>query len=57
MLGKIASGYSNKEIANALGISEGTVKVHVNRILAKMDARDRGHAVSLAIQRGMITFD
>lgn len=57
VLKRVANGYSNKEIADQLGISEGTVKVHINHILAKLEARDRAHAASLAIQRGIIRFD
>lgn len=45
----VAGGYSNKEIARVLTISDGTVKNHVTDILAKLDARDRTHAVLKAI--------
>lgn len=45
----VAGGYSNKEIGRALGISDGTVKNHLTEILAKLDARDRTHAVLKAI--------
>jgi len=45
----VASGYSNKEIGRALSISDGTVKNHLTEILAKLDARDRTHAVLKAI--------
>lgn len=53
----IASGSSNKEIGTALGISESTVKGHVNHLLQKLKARDRTEAVTLGIRRGMITLD
>lgn len=45
----VAGGYSNKEIGRTLGISDGTVKNHLTEILAKLDARDRTHAVLKAI--------
>ncbi len=45
----VASGYSNKEIAQVLTISSGTVKNHMTDILEKLDARDRTHAVLKAI--------
>lgn len=45
----VAGGYSNKEIGRALTISDGTVKNHLTEILAKLDARDRTHAVMKAI--------
>jgi two-component system NarL family response regulator len=54
VLERIASGMSNKRIAGALGISEGTVKTHVNNILGKLGADDRTHAVTLALRRGVI---
>jgi DNA-binding NarL/FixJ family response regulator len=45
----VAGGYSNKEIARSLQISDGTVKNHITDILQKLDARDRTHAVLKAI--------
>lgn len=50
----IAGGGSNKWIAQELDISEDTVKGHVSSILAKLNANDRTHAVTLAIKRGAI---
>lgn len=50
----VAAGYSNKRIAHDLKISEDTVKGHVSSILAKLDANDRTHAVTLAIRRGAL---
>ena len=50
----VADGKGNKEIAVALSISEGTVKTHVSSILAKLDAADRTHAVTIALRRGIL---
>lgn len=52
----IAAGDSNKRIARALSITEGTVKNHVKTILAKLCAKDRTHAVTIGMQRGVIGF-
>jgi DNA-binding NarL/FixJ family response regulator len=51
----LAAGRSNREIAGELHLSEGTVKIHVGRILAKLDLRDRVQAVVLAYESGLIT--
>jgi len=53
----IAEGKSNKEIADALFIAEGTVKTHVNAILTKLDAADRTQAVMIALKRGLVRLD
>ena len=52
---QLAAGRSNREIATELHLSEGTVKIHVGRILAKLDLRDRVQAVVLAYESGLIT--
>ena len=50
----MAGGYSNREIANALSKSEGTIKNHVSNVLAKLGARDRTRAVLKAIELGIV---
>jgi DNA-binding CsgD family transcriptional regulator len=52
---RIAAGMSNGEIATSLFLSEGTVKIHVGRILAKLCLRDRVQAVVLAYESRLIT--
>ncbi|MFT4219990.1 MAG: response regulator transcription factor [Microbacterium sp.] len=53
----IGRGLTNTEIAEALFLSESTVKTHVGRVLAKVDARDRVHAVILAHRLGLVGDD
>jgi two-component system, NarL family, response regulator len=53
----IVNGQSNKEIADSLGLSESTVKNHVNSILAKLQVKDRTQAATTALKRGMVTLD
>ena len=50
----MAGGYSNKEIARALGTAEGTIKNHVSSILAKFGVRDRTRAVLKALEAGLL---
>ena len=50
----LAGGYSNKEIARALGTAEGTIKNHVSSILAKFGVRDRTRAVLRALELGLL---
>ena len=54
MLRLLAAGYSNREIAKALFVAEGTVKNHVSNILTKMGVRDRMRAVLKAAERGYL---
>jgi DNA-binding NarL/FixJ family response regulator len=54
VLRAIAKGCSNKMIGSDLGISEHTIKNHVQSILGKLGASDRTHAVTIALQRGFI---
>lgn len=50
----MAGGYSNREIAGALGTAEGTIKNHVSNILAKFGVRDRTRAVLKALETGLL---
>jgi DNA-binding NarL/FixJ family response regulator len=50
----MAGGYSNKEIANSLGVAEGTVKNHVSNVLSKLGVRDRTRAVLKAFELGIV---
>ena len=50
----MAEGASNAETAERLCLAEGTVKNHVSRILGKLGARDRAHAVRLAVEWGLL---
>ena len=54
VLRRVAAGKSNKLIAAELAVSEGTVKAHMKSILPKLMARDRTHAVMIAVKRGIL---
>jgi len=54
ILALMAGGLSNREIADSLGTSEGTIKNHVSNVLAKLGVRDRVRAVLKAIDRGYL---
>ena len=54
VLGRLAEGDRNREIAEQLGISEETVKMHVKRIMSKLGAKDRTQAIAIALRRGVI---
>jgi two-component system, NarL family, response regulator len=54
VLGFVADGLSNSEVALRIGRTEGTVKVHVKNILQKLDVHDRTDAVTTALRRGFI---
>ncbi len=53
----VAAGQSNKLIGLQMAISEQTVKAHMKSILGKLGARDRTHAVTVALRRGIISLD
>jgi DNA-binding NarL/FixJ family response regulator len=50
-------GKRNREIADELGITEGTVKTHVVNILLKLGATDRTEAAMIAVERGIVRLD
>lgn len=54
VLSLVARGLGNKEVGDVLGTAPGTVKAHVQSILSKLGAKDRTHAVTLALRRGII---
>ena len=51
----VAAGRSNKIVADELSISEETVKSHMKSIMSKLSANDRTHAVTIAMQRGILS--
>ena len=50
----MAEGRSNKQIGAALGVTEGTVKAHMNNVFQKLDSRSRTEALMEAIRRGLV---
>lgn len=50
----VAEGNSNKEVGRALAVTEDTIKAHMSSILAKLNAKDRTHAVTIAVRRGIL---
>jgi DNA-binding NarL/FixJ family response regulator len=54
VLSLVARGLGNKEVGDILGTAPGTVKAHVQNILSKLGAKDRTHAVTIALRRGII---
>ena len=57
IVGLIATGLTNGQIASKLYISETTVKTHANRAMAKLHAHDRAQLVVIAYQTGLVRFD
>ncbi|HEX4341970.1 MAG TPA: response regulator transcription factor [Verrucomicrobiae bacterium] len=53
----VADGKSNKEIGSKLNLAEITVKIHVGRILAKLNANDRTQAAMTALRRGILSME
>ena len=56
ILGLLAEGKSNKSIAQALFISESTVKTHLKSLFTKLDATSRAEAIAFAARRGLVRF-
>lgn len=54
VLSLVARGFGNKEIGDVLGTAAGTAKAHVQSILGKLAAKDRTHAVAIALRRGIL---
>jgi two-component system, NarL family, response regulator len=54
ILSAVVAGKSNKEIGSLLGITEGTVKVHIGRVFKKLGAAGRTEAVRIALRRGFV---
>ena len=54
VLALIRDGYKNKQIADQLAIAESTVNYHIKNIVDKLMAKDRTHAVMIAIRRGLL---
>jgi len=50
----VAEGNSNRAVGDQLSIKEETVKAHMSTVLAKLGARDRTHAVTIALRRGIL---
>ncbi|WP_377161993.1 response regulator [Roseateles sp. UC29_93] len=57
VLGEVAAGGANKQVADRLGVSEETVKTHMKNILVKLGASDRLQAVVIAMRRGILNED
>jgi len=57
VLALVAEGAANPAIAAALEISEGTVKIHISHILAKLGVHSRAHAARLAVEWGLLNDD
>lgn len=54
VLGAVADGMTNRQVAGKLGVSEDTVKTHLSRAMEKLGASDRTHAIAMLLRRGLI---
>jgi two-component system, NarL family, response regulator len=54
VLQRVAGGLSNREVAQMLSLTEDAIKARLKGIMAKLGAKDRTHAVTIALQRGLI---
>jgi two-component system NarL family response regulator len=54
VLRELAAGRSNKEVAAALGVAEGTAKIHTARVFEKLGVSSRTEALAVALQRGLV---
>jgi DNA-binding NarL/FixJ family response regulator len=52
----IAEGFSNPEIAEALGLTTNAVKINVSRLITKLEADNRAHAVYIALKTGLLAW-
>lgn len=57
VLRQVALGLSNRAIADALSISEETVKTHVGNVLGKLAVENRAQAVAQALKRGLVSLE
>ncbi|HEX4683588.1 MAG TPA: response regulator transcription factor [Gemmatimonadaceae bacterium] len=57
VLRSLAAGNSNREIGDLLGISDGTVKIHLTHLFAKLDVTSRTEAIATALRRGLVRID
>lgn len=57
VLRHVVAGFSNKEIASTLHMSEATVKLHISNTLSKLEVADRTQAAIIAVQRGIVHLD
>jgi DNA-binding NarL/FixJ family response regulator len=57
VLGAVARGFSNRDVARELHISEATVKTHLLHVFAKLGVDDRTAAVTVSLERGIIRLD
>lgn len=57
ILGMVARGCHSREIAEALSISPRKVNKHISDLLVRLDAKNRAHAVTIAVREGILSFE